>query len=94
MKIITASFFSIILLTGTAMAFGLPSVGSLDVNQAKLKTCMLEQAQQALAGGTLTKDNVETQAVEIAKSCATKSALKNDAATVKLATTVIKSLMK
>jgi len=94
MKIITASLLSIMLLTSTAMAFDMPSAGFLDSNQAKLKTCMLQEAQQALAKGALTKDNIETQAAKIAASCATKSALKNDAATVQLATTVIKGLLK
>ncbi len=94
MKIITASLLSVMLITSTAMAFDLPSAGSLDPKQAKLKTCMLQEAQQALAKGTLTKDNIETQAAKIAASCATKSALKNDAATVQLATTVIKGLLK
>lgn len=94
MKIFTATLFSALLLTSSAMAFELPSVGSLDPKQAKLKTCMLQEAQQALTKGTLTKDNIETQATKIAASCATKSALKNDTATVQLATTVIKELLK
>lgn len=94
MKFFTASLFSVLLLASSAMAFDIPSASSLDPKQAKLKTCMLQEAQQSLAKVTLTKDNIETQAAKIAASCATKSALKNDAATVQLATTVIKGLLK
>ncbi|MBQ8677392.1 MAG: hypothetical protein IJ529_02845 [Alphaproteobacteria bacterium] len=93
MKIITASILAAMLTANTAMAFDIPSIASLDPKQATLKTCMLQEAQQALTKGTLTKDNIETQAAKIAASCATKSALKNDSATVQLAINVIKGLM-
>lgn len=94
MKIFTVSLFSAMLLASSAMAFGIPSAASLDPKEAKLKTCMLQEAQQALAKGTLNKDNIESQAAKIAASCATKTAVKNDSATVQLATTVIKGLLK
>ena len=94
MKIITASLLSVILLTNAAMAFSLPSAGSLDPKQAKLKTCMLQEAQKALDKGSLTKANIDEQAAKIAASCAAKSALKNDDATAKLAVIVIKGLLK
>lgn len=84
----------LMLLATSAMAFGIPSAASLDPKETKLKTCMLQEAQRALANGTLTKDNVESQAVKVAKSCATKTAIKSDNTTVQLATTVIKELLK
>lgn len=91
MKNFITSVFAIVLFTSSAMAFNLPSV---DSKEAKLKACMLQEAKQALVKGTLNKDNIETQATTIAASCAAKSALKNDPATVELATTVIKSVLK
>ena len=94
MKIFTVSLFSAILLASSAMAFGIPSDASLDPKDAKLKACMSQEAQKALANGTLTKDNIESQATKIAQSCATKATVKSDNTTVQLATTVIKGLMK
>ena len=94
MKIFTASLFSVMLLANSAMAFSLPSTASLDPKEAKLKACMLQEAEQNLAAGTLTKDNIDSQAVKIAASCATKAAIKPDASTVQLAATVIKGLLK
>lgn len=90
MKIFTASLFSVMLLANSAMAFSLPSTASLDPKETKLKVCML----QNLAAGTLTKDNIDAQAVKIAASCATKAAIKHDDSTVQLAATVIKGLLK
>ena len=55
---------------------------------------MLQEAEQNLAAGTLTKDNIDSQAVKIAASCATKAAIKHDDSTVQLAATVIKGLLK
>ena len=92
MKIFTASLFSVMLLANSAMAFSLPSTASLDPKETKLKVCMLQEAEQNLAAGTLTKDNIE--AVKIAASCATKAAIKHDDSTVQLAATVIKGLLK
>ena len=63
MKIFTASLFSVMLLANSAMAFSLPSTASLDPKEAKLKVCMLQEAEQNLAAGTLTKDNIDAQAV-------------------------------
>lgn len=94
MKTLIVSFFSIMLLANSAMAFSIPSADSLNLKETKMKACMLQEAQQSLAKGTLTKDNIETQAAKIAASCATKQAVKQDAETVQLATTVIKSLLK
>lgn len=94
MKIFTMSLLSAVLLLTSAMAFDLPSAPSLDTKEAQMKACMLQEAQQALSKGTLTKDNIETQAAKIAASCAAKAAVKNDAAKIQLATTVIKGLLK
>ena len=94
MKIFTISLFSTMLLTATAMAFDLPSAPSLDTKEAQMKACMLQEAQQALTKGTLTKDNVDSQAAQIAASCASKNAVSSNPATVQLATTVIKGLLK
>ena len=94
MKIFTASLFSVMLLANSAMAFSLPSTASLDPKETKLKVCMLQEAEQNLAAGTLTKDNIDAQAVKIAASCATKAAIKHDDSTDQLAATVIKGLLK
>lgn len=67
MKIFTASLFSVMLLANSAMAFSLPSTASLDPKEAKLKVCMLQEAEQNLAAGTLTKDNIDAQAVTLKK---------------------------
>lgn len=92
MKTFAMSLLTMTLLTSSAMAFTIPS--AVNPNEAKLKTCMLQEAQQELAKGTLTKDNIDSQAAKIAASCATKAAVKNDAATLQLATVVIKGLVK
>ena len=94
MKIFAVSLISAMIVTTSAMAFDIPSAPSLDTGEAKLKTCMMQEAQQALSKGTLTKDNIETQAAKIAASCAAKAPVKNDAAKIQLATTVIKGLLK
>ena len=94
MKIFTISLFSTMFLTAAAMAFDLPSAPSIDTKEAQMKACMLQEAQQALAKGALTKDNVDTQAAQIAASCASKNAVSNNSATIQLATTVIKGLLK
>lgn len=94
MKIFAVSLISAMIVTTSVMAFDIPSAPSLDTGEAKLKTCMMQEAQQALAKGTLTKENIDSQAAKIAASCATKTAVKHDASTVQLAATVIKGLMK
>lgn len=94
MRIFAVSLISAIIVATSAMAFDLPSVPSLDSGETKLKACMLQEAQQALEKGTLTKDNIDSQAAKIATSCATKAAIKQDSSTVQLAVTVIKGLLK
>lgn len=82
------------LLANSASAFTLPSPSAFDPKETKMKTCILQEAEQALTKGILTKDNIDTQASKIAASCAVKNAVKNDNATVVLATTIIKGLLK
>lgn len=82
------------LLANSAMAFTIPSADSFNSKETQMKACMLQEAQQALAKGTLSKDNIDSQAAKIAASCAAKAAVKNDAATIQLATVVIKGLLK
>lgn len=94
MKTYTAALLALLLSTSAAKAFSIPSVGSFDSKETQLKACMVQEAQQALLNGTLTKNNIDSQAVKIATSCATKVSVKQDDASVQLATTVIKGLLK
>lgn len=94
MKTFTVSLLSTMLLASAAMALSLPGADSINPNEAKLKTCIAQEAQAALVKGVLTKDNIDNQAAKIAANCATKAAVKNDSATLNLATTVIKGLLK
>ena len=55
----------------------------------------MEEGQKQLLAGKLTKDTIEPVAKDVAATCATKLALKgNNAETVKLATEVLKKLVK
>ena len=94
MKKFATSFLFTMLLSGSVLAFTLPSPSVIDPKETKMKTCILQEAKQAFAQGALTKDNIDAQATKIAASCAAKTAIKNDAATVQLATTIIKSILK
>lgn len=91
MKIWTIALLASLAYSTSAMAFSLPKV---DSNQAKLNACITQEAQQALAKGSLTKANIDKQAEKIATTCATKLALKNDPATTQLAVTIISGLVK
>ncbi len=91
MKIWTIALLASLVCSTSAMAFSLPKV---DSNQAKLNTCITQEAQQALVKGSLTKANIDKQAEKIAAVCATKLALKNDPATTQLAVTIISGLVK
>ena len=94
MKTFTVSLLSTMLLTSAAMALSLPGADSINPNEAKLKTCIAQEAQAALVKGVLTKDNIDNQAAKIAANCATKAAVKSDPTTVKLATKIIRDLLK
>ena len=94
MKTFTISLIMAMSLATSSMAFSLPAVDSLDAKDAKLKACMLQEAQKALANGSLTKATVDKQATLIAETCATASAIKSNPETVQLAVTVINGLLK
>lgn len=94
MKISTLLVLSLILLTNSAQAFSLPTSDSLNTNESQLKTCILQEAKNALTAGILTKDNINSQAAKIAAACATKATVKNDTSTLQLATTIINGLLK
>ncbi len=93
MKIFTLSLLLAVSLTTSAMAFSIPTT-TLNPKNVKLKTCMLQEAKQALEKGVLKKDNIQAEATKIATTCAAQVALKVDNTTVELATTVIKGLLK
>ena len=94
MKIFTLTLLLAVSLTTSAMAFSIPTTTTLNPKNVKLKTCMLQEAKQALEKGILKKDNIEAEATKIATTCAAQVALKVDNTTIELATTVIKSLLK
>ena len=94
MKKFSIIFLTSMLVAANAMAFDLPSVPSADAKEAQMKSCIMQEAQQALTKGTLSKDNIDSQAAKIAASCATKLAVTSDNATVQTAITVIKNLLK
>ena len=91
MRTLTLTALFTLILSASAMAFSLPKV---DDGKVKLNTCLMQEAKQALAKGTLTSENINAQAEAIAKTCATKLAMQKDSETVKLAVTVINGLLK
>lgn len=91
MRTLTLTALFTLILSASAMAFSLPKV---DGGQVNLNACLLQEAKQSLAKGTLTPENINEQAEAIAKVCAAKLALQNDSETVKLAVTVINNLLK
>lgn len=92
-KLLMIGLISLTMAT-TAGAFSLPKadVGS---EKVKLNKCLMEEGQKQLIAGKLTKDTIEPVAKDVAATCTTKLALKgNNAETVKLATEVLKKLVK
>ena len=78
----------------SAGAFSLPKA-DIGGDKVKLNKCLMEEGQKQLVAGKLTKDTIEPVAKDVAATCATKLALKgNNEATVKLATEVLKKLVK
>lgn len=94
MKVLQIFIVTTFFLANSALAFNIPTPTSINPDETKLKACILQEAQQALIKGTLTKDNLNDQATKIAAACATKNAIKQDDNTVKLAVVVINSLLK
>ena len=92
-KVLVATLIALTMAT-SANAFSLPKA-DIGTEKVKLNKCLMEEGQKQLLAGKLTKDTVESAAIEVAATCTTKLALKgNNEATVKLATEVLKKLVK
>lgn len=92
-KLLIASLAALTMAT-SAGAFSLPKADVSD-NKIKLNKCLMDEGQKQLLNGKLTKDTIESVAKDVAATCATKLALnESDETTVKLATEVLKNLIK
>lgn len=92
MKKILSLLVVSLLVSTTASAFSLGDV-AVDSKTVKMQTCLTSEAKKAIAAGTITSENVEVKAAEIAGVCATSVSAEVNPEIVKLAVTTIKSLM-
>ncbi len=92
-KLLVVSLVALTMAT-SAGAFSLPKA-DIGGDKIKLNKCLMEEGQKQLLAGNLRKDTIEPVAKDVAATCATKLALKgNNAETVKLATEMLKNLVK
>lgn len=79
------------LFSANASAFSLGDVA--DTGKVKMHTCLMDEAKSSLSKGTITSENVEKKAAEIAAVCAGSATAEVDPAAVKQAVEIIKALM-
>ena len=92
-KLLVVSLVALTMAT-SAGSFSLPKA-DMGGDKIKLNKCLMEEGQKQLLAGKLTKDTIEPVAKDVAATCTTKLALKgSNEATVKLATEVLKKLVK
>ncbi len=80
-----------VMVATSAQAFSLDGIAN--TKDAKMQTCMMSEAKKALTTGSVTSENVEKKAAEIAAVCAASESMDVDPAMVKSAAQILKSLM-